>query len=341
MLAGPALLLIAAAARGPGGAGAADGQGMSAMLIDMDPFSPPVNTSTSLGPNETCARINVNGALDADEDVEADTLVIDVTAHDIPRAAAMIAYNYSLRYDEAALTVQSEVFDDPAINILMSNPGSNLFNPTDPVPDVDGTNAWNASMIDVGDVPGESGSGVLTRLAMSSDRAAATGTYMLSLAFTVHLDLPGGAYFPGNVNWDSDADGELDGVSNLAAVAVNRPCGEPPAPPPATAPPGVTVTAAPAGDGTPAPGDRTPAATPPGADGAGATGTPSTGSPTGATPHSGTASPSGITGGGPDDRGGGSSTGVIVAAIALAGGALAAASGGGWLLHRRRKSGTS
>ncbi len=331
MLAGSALVLLAAATNGSGGAGAAAGTGMSAMLIDMDPFRAPANTATSLGPNETCARINENGTLDADEDSVADTLVIDVTAREIPQTTAIMGYNYSLRYDERALTLQSETWNDPATNILASTAGSNLFNPSQPLPDVDGSNSWDASMLDVGDAPGESGSGVLTRLTISSDAGAAAGGYRLSLANTVHLDSVT-AYPPGNVNvnWDLDENGQLDGIADVAEIAVNQPCGGPP-------PPGGTVTVGPTRAATPAPGDGTPA----GATGGGTPGGPSAGSPTSGTPRAGTGSPSGTTDGVTDNGGGGSDAGVVVAVLALGGGALAAAAGGGWVLYRRRKSGTS
>jgi hypothetical protein len=46
--------------------------------VDMDPTAVPGNTAMSLGTQETCAGINENGIMDADEDM-VDTVEFDVT----------------------------------------------------------------------------------------------------------------------------------------------------------------------------------------------------------------------------------------------------------------------
>jgi hypothetical protein len=63
---------------------------MDAMSIDMDPSAAPANTATSLGTLESCARINENNVLDADEEGAADTLSTDVTATNIPVGSEMV-----------------------------------------------------------------------------------------------------------------------------------------------------------------------------------------------------------------------------------------------------------
>ncbi len=206
------------------------------MLIDMDPEDgaangnatfAPVNTSAVLGSTQDCAQITENDTLDADEDVTADTLTIDVTATNIPAANAITGYSYDVRYSEASLTVQSQTFNVAATNILARTAGSNLFNVSDAAPDTDANDKWSASALDIGAAAAESGSGVLDRLTISSDAGAAMGLYNLSLANAVHLDVSG-AYFPDNMNWDSDGDTVLDGVQNVGRIALGQGCPMPP-----------------------------------------------------------------------------------------------------------------
>ena len=85
---------------------------MQAMSIDMNEEATPANTSSSLGSLESCARINENDILDADEDV-VDGVNIDVTALGIPPyndggttdptddTGGILAYSYVFGYDEA------------------------------------------------------------------------------------------------------------------------------------------------------------------------------------------------------------------------------------------------
>jgi hypothetical protein len=72
---------------------------MEFISIDMDPSSGSSNTSSSLGTRQSCARINENGVIDADEDAvdvdgdtdpDPDVLVLDVTASGVPSTNPMV-----------------------------------------------------------------------------------------------------------------------------------------------------------------------------------------------------------------------------------------------------------
>jgi hypothetical protein len=199
--------------------------GMDAMLIDMDPSAAPANTATSLGSVETCARINENNILDADED-SVDSLSIDVVADSIPASNPMFAWVFTLNYNSSWLSVQSyDVF-----YLLDVLPGSSLIDASDAPPDTDG--AFFAAAADTGYMPvtSESGSGVLQRLDISTDSGALVGTYPLTLTNNLHVDYIGDAlvpHFTGSgliaVNQacpvpDFDSDGAPDDTDNCPSV---------------------------------------------------------------------------------------------------------------------------
>lgn len=195
----------------PAFVGASHAGGMAAMAIDMDPFASPGNTATTLGTRESCAQINENNVLDADENFTADTITLDVVAVDIPATTAMIAFTFEIDYSEAALTIQTQ---DPNF-LLASSPGSSLFDlPSDSTPDVNGDNRWVGTVVDLG-YPGSEdfGSGILQRLTMSSDVGAAPGVYDLTLSNAAHVDLNNDAFLPDTLYG--------------AAVAVDQTCPPP------------------------------------------------------------------------------------------------------------------
>ncbi len=263
---GAAALLLAAAVvglSGMGGKARADAGSMDAMRIDMNPNGAPANTATSLGSNETCARINENGTLDADEDATADTVTVDVTAKDIPVSNPMIGFSYWLEHDQSALTVQSE-----DANFLLSNtPGSSLFVLSNATPDSEAPadNVWKSDALDLGAAAGETGSGVLDRITISTDAGVATGDYQLSLSSAVHLDAVGAdAHMPNNATADSNGDTLLDKVPNVAKISVNKDCTGGGTTSTPTVTPTPTPTPAGTPSATPGPPTATPTATPPG-----------------------------------------------------------------------------
>ena len=96
--------------------------GMSAMSIDMKDAGN-ANNASALGPLDTCARINENGVLDADEFL-VDQVRIDVTAQGIPAfddggtpsiggddSGGITGYQFDFNYPSAHLTLKSRTHE--------------------------------------------------------------------------------------------------------------------------------------------------------------------------------------------------------------------------------------
>ncbi len=192
--------------------------GMLTMAVDVEQSG---NTSSVLGSQDTCRRINENGLLDANEDV-IDGLLVDTTANGInpyddnPPAGAdasdeggITAYTYTLTYSAANLTVEAQVSNIPAINILVRSGGSVTIN-GDQTPDDNADNTWTSSALDtVGTTP-EAGNGVLDRLTIVSEASSAPGVYNLTLSDNAHSDAAGDFHSPD--------------VTSGASVAIDTTC---------------------------------------------------------------------------------------------------------------------
>lgn len=228
-----------------GGAQAGDPGSMTAMHYDMDPTG---NTATSLGAVQTCARINENNTLDADEDNTADTVDFDITAVGIPGGQfAMISFQVSIEYDESELTVVAN-----SVNFLLASlPGSSLFDASHPVPDPDADGYYTISVLDTGKAgpTSESGSGVLARTSISSDPGATAGQYLLD-----YLDEP--------VHIDTQAQAHAPQSRTVGAIAIDASCGPPVTPGPTPTPTPTPGPTSPPVTPTPPPGSTTPTATP-------------------------------------------------------------------------------
>ena len=204
--------------------------GMDAMTIDMDPSATPANTATSIGSIQSCARINENGMMDADED-GIDTLTVDVLADNIPSDAPMNVYMYHLGYSAGNVSVQFQI-----IGLLTTAPSSSVSNFSDALPHT--TGSWLSFSVDDGPFPGsyESGSGFLDRLSISSEAGAVAGNYALTLSNAGHED--GLDFYP------------PDAINN-ATVAINQPCAGGGATPTPTATATATATPTPTATATP------------------------------------------------------------------------------------------
>jgi hypothetical protein len=178
-----------------GPATASHAGGMDAMSIDMDPGATPANTATSIGTRETCARINENNFLDADEDVDADKLSVDVTADTIPASNPMTAYAYKLSYPSPDIRVTGQT-----LGLIGTAGGSAPINTSDGVPDADGT--FNSTVVDTGPTPGssETGSGYLDRLTLETVPDVTPGVYPLTLSSAAHVDTVAAAQVPDAIN---------------------------------------------------------------------------------------------------------------------------------------------
>ncbi len=191
--------------------------GMGAMSIDLHPEMTPANGGSSLGSPEFCAAINENDIADADEDA-VDTLTLDITATNIPSSTSIAGYGYELTYPAPSLQVVSQ---DTGY-LLAATPGSIISSASDGLPDADGTFA--ADISDTGPSPGESGSGVLDRLEVSTVPPVTPGEFPLTLLNAAHIDVNGVAHAAVTVNSASisidtvacDNDLDADGISNAA-----------------------------------------------------------------------------------------------------------------------------
>jgi hypothetical protein len=145
------------------------GAGMEAMWADMSPSG---NTATAVGDRQDCVQLTPGAVV-----------LVDVIARKVPATNAMTGYRYKLNYASNALTVLSQ---NPNF-MLAANSGSTLLNLSDPLPDDDLDNDWDASLLDTGPASPESGSGVLDRLAIQVDAGAPAGLYPLTLSDNGHL----------------------------------------------------------------------------------------------------------------------------------------------------------
>lgn len=209
-----ALTVLLAIGVQPHPAQATHGGNADFMLIDMDPGAAPANTATSFGTIETCAQINENNFLDADEDA-VDTLDIDVVVQGIPTPVSghggMIGFQFQLNYPKDDVMVAS--YDNEWL--LAANPTSSIFELSDPRPDADGQ-----FLVSVGDSASfsihESGDGVLSRIHLETVGSPVSGVHELSLSFPVIYDINLDAYFPEN-GFGIDA-------YPSARVAIGQPC---------------------------------------------------------------------------------------------------------------------
>ncbi len=151
----------------------AAGNDADSFAVDVDTAG---NTATALGTRDFCKQV-----------AAGESVIIDVTATNVPEATKMIGFTFTMTYDPAVITVSAE---DQNF-LLASLPGSSLYaGLSDAVPDTDG--AFNATGVDGGPIPAssETGSGVLERLTLDISASAAAGEYPLTLvpANTAHVD---------------------------------------------------------------------------------------------------------------------------------------------------------
>lgn len=166
--------------------------GMDAMSVDTEVTG---NAATSLGALDSCI-----------EAAPGDTITLDVTATNIPAGFEMMAFSYTVNYDEAALTIETQDHEF----LLAANFPSAIFNASEETPDIDGNGSWIASVADIGGGRAESGSGVLSRLTVSVALDAASGIRAFLLTGATHGD---------NLNEYHSPD-----VMNDGAIAVGVPC---------------------------------------------------------------------------------------------------------------------
>jgi hypothetical protein len=121
----------------------------------------------------------------------------------------MIAFAFTLEYPSADLTVESH---DPGY-MLAAHQKSRTFDVSNHTPDDNENDRWSAAVADTGDKVGESGSGVLSRLSLSSEPGALPGLRTISLVSAAHIDPQNQSHVP-------------DTIYN-AVISIDEPCAAP------------------------------------------------------------------------------------------------------------------
>jgi hypothetical protein len=178
------------------------------------------NSATSLGNIDPCLSVTSGQTFDLD------FFVADVS--DLTGWQAMLQYDWSVL---TVLEIDSNLF-------LAANAGSNLFELTpDTLPDRDGL--FGVVVVDMGQAPGEDGSGVVVRLTLQAVGSGATSLTLSEVLFMDSNAEPIG---------DIDGDDYFDGLISEAQIWVDEACPSEPLPTlipvaPITATPGATPTA--------------------------------------------------------------------------------------------------
>ena len=189
--------------------------------LDADPAD---NAATSLGPIDSCVSVK-----------KGDTFQVDVYVADVVN---LLAWEIYFGYDPSVVTI----VDRDVKMFLAGNPGSDVFDPSEPLPDGGGLYRLAAIDLAIPHAP-DSGSGVLARLTL---QAVGSG---ISPAEIARVDLDGNGTIDagplltderGNPIAPSDAGGFFAGPAVNGTIAVDSPCAAvTPAPSPtaATTPP--------------------------------------------------------------------------------------------------------
>lgn len=252
------VLALAASAGGVLTGGHIAAQGGVTIGVDADPTG---NTATSLGPIDSCVSVGTG-----------DTFQVDVFVADV---TDLLAWETYFVYDISVLNVDSR----DVMMFQAANPGSQVFDVSEALPDLDGR--YGLAAVDIAAPPApDSGSGVLARLTL---RAVGAGVSPLSLSpidingdGTMDLgpwlkdfegepigDLNGDSFFDASIaNAEIAVDGTCPGATTLASPTV-IPASATPGPSPSPTP---EATAAPMGTPTATAPAATPTASPTGSE---------------------------------------------------------------------------
>jgi hypothetical protein len=224
-LAGVALALAALAGgvltRGYGAA-------QEAVTIGLD-ADPTGNTATSLGPIESCLSVSTG-----------DTFQIDVFVTDV---TDLLAWETYFVYDMSIISVVSR---DVAM-FQAANEGSNVFDVSEGLPDIDGR--YGVAAVDLADPPApDSGSGVLARLTLKAIGAGVSPASLSPIDVNGDGTLDLGLWLKdieAEPIGDADGDGFFDSQILNAQIAVDTACpGDTPGVSPTAPPASPTPTAA-------------------------------------------------------------------------------------------------
>jgi len=212
--------------------------------VDVEPAG---NTVTSLGPTDACISVSTG-----------DTFQVDVFVTDV---ADLLAWETYFVYDMSVINVVSR----DVMMFQAANAGSNVFDVSEGLPDIDGH--YRIAAVDLADPPApDSGSGVLAKLTL---KAVGPGVSPLSLS-PIDINEDGSIDLGPSLKdgeaepiGDLDGDGFFDGPIANAEIAVDGTCpGRIPLPSPTVIPASPTPEPSPSAipDATAAP-TGTPTAT--------------------------------------------------------------------------------
>lgn len=203
-------LLVISSLSGATAASPADAQAPTSVSVDVIPSG---NTATSVDSIQTCAAAE-----------EGDAFIVDIVIQDMED---LLAWELPVTYDPDVLEVTGR---DVTQQFQSANPGSQVLDLSDEVPDGDGRYELQAA--DTGDPPSpDSGSGTLVRLTLT---AIGEGVSPLSIA-PVDIDGEGGpdrgillrasgADGLTSIVGDDDGDSIFDGPALDGEIRVGRSC---------------------------------------------------------------------------------------------------------------------
>lgn len=173
--------------------------------VDVEPAG---NTATSLGPIDSCLSVSTG-----------DTFQVDVFVTDV---VDLLAWETYFVYDISVINVVSR----DGMMFQAANEGSNVFDVSEGLPDIDGQ--YGIAAVDLADPPApDSGSGVLARLTL---KAVGAGVSPLSLS-TIDINGDGtmdlGPWLKDSEAepiGDVDGDGFFDSQISNAQIAVDTGC---------------------------------------------------------------------------------------------------------------------
>ena len=199
------MLALAASAGGVVARGYSAAQEAVTIGVDVEPAG---NTVTSLGPIDACISVSIGDTF------QADIFVTDV--------ADLLAWETYLVYDMSIINVVSR----DVMMFQAANPGSNMFDVSEGLPDIDGY--YRVAAVDLADPPApDSGSGVLARLTL---KAVGAGVSPLSLS-PIDINEDGSIDLGPSLKdteaesiGDLDGDGFFDGPIANAEIMVGGTC---------------------------------------------------------------------------------------------------------------------
>jgi hypothetical protein len=175
--------------------------------VDADPTG---NTATSLGPIDSCVSLSTG------DTIQVDLFVTDVTD--------LLAWETYFVYDMSVINIVSR----DGMMFQAANSGSNVFDVSEGLPDIDGQ--YGVAAVDIAEPPApDSGSGVLARLTLKAVGAGVSPANLSPIDVNGDGTIELGPWLKdleGELMSDLDGDGYFDGPIANAQIAVDTACPE-------------------------------------------------------------------------------------------------------------------